>query len=386
MNITTGNISSLVKWFEKDYNPVKFLCLLVSGHLNDSQFFKDVFDNQEALDTISGEDIAIFLFSNEQNGTLTVEVKGGEGEVLSGQILLPNKYRGGLWYEHISNLQKDKIRDDVIKKSQNMASEICDYFRLDYKEIPCILLLGKGEPTPFVIPTQGEVDVKAFYDLLKELREVAKTLPTTYDLDWTLRAIKPLAQKENVTVEKTTLTEAENELQESIEHLHATLEKCEMPHNVCEELFNLQTAGQVWETIGLRQDIPQPPLAVEYSEIFSKAIKESDLKERAREVIRSVRNLDNAKKRLAAYEKHLLEGEKRIAELKTIKGRIDTTLTNLLTIRATIDKLCEKFEQKFVWKARYRPIKQFAETLLGLSKKTSELLSIQETIKKLIVP
>lgn len=379
MNITTGNINSLITWFEKDHNTYKFLCLVVAGHLNDSKFFTEVFDNQEALDTISGKDVAIFLFANEQTEALEVEVRGGEGKALPGRILLPQNNRHGIWYKHISDLPKEKIRDDVIKASQNISTDICHFFRLDIKDIPCIVLLGKGDPSPFVIPTKGEAEVKEFYNLLKELRVLASTLPAIYDLDWSFKVAKPLLEEEKVASEKMSLSEAETELQSSLTQLYATLEKYGLPHSVCEQLFNLQTAEKIWETIGLRHDLPQPPLAVEFSEIFKKALEDGDLKDRARDVIRSARNVADVKKRLIA-------SEKRIEELKSIKAKLDITLANFQTARDAINKLSEKFEKKFIWKSRYRPIKQFAETFLGVSKKANELLSLQESIKKLIVP
>lgn len=379
MNITTGNINSLIAWFERDRNPVKFLCLLVAGHLNDAKFFADVFDNQEALDTISGEDIAIFLFANEQEGMLTVEVRDGESKALPGQILLPHKHLRGLWYEHISALHKDKIRDDVIKASQNISGDICRQFRLDYKDIPCILLLGKGDSSPFLIPTKGEADVNEFYNFLKELRNIAATIPTTYDLDWPMSVVKRIVAEEKEASDKTSVAEAEAELQASLNHMYDVLEKYGMPHSACEKLINAKTAARVWEKVGLRRDLPQDLLLLEYSEVFKKAFEEGDLQERAREVGRSARNVAQAKKRLMA-------SEKRISELKSIKARLDMTVASFVTARDAINKLCEKFERKFVWKARYRPIKQFAEALLGISKKTNDLLSLQETIKKLVTP
>lgn len=378
LNITTGNINSLIAWFERDRNPVKFLCLLVAGHLNDAKFFADVFDNQEALDTISGEDIAIFLFANEQEGMLTVEVRDGESKALPGQILLPKRLRG-LWYEHISAFHKDKIRDDVIRASQNVSGDICRQFRLDYNDIPCIFLLGKGDPLPFIIPTKGEADVNEFYNFLKEFRGIAATIPTTYDLNWPMSAVKRIIAEEKETSEKTSLAEAESELQASLNLMYDVLERYGMPHSVCEELINAKTASRVWEKVGLRRDLPQTPLLLEYSEVFRKAFEEADLRERAREVGRSARNVAQAKKRLVA-------SEKRIKELKSIKARLDITVASFVTAREAINKLCEKFERKFVWKARYRPIKQFAEAFLGISKKTNDLLSLQETIKKLIIP
>lgn len=379
MNITTGNINSLISWFERDRNPVKFLCLLVAGHLNDAKFFADVFDNQEALDIISGEDIAIFLFANEQEGMLTVEVRDGESKALPGRIILPHKHLRGLWYEHISAFHKDKIRDDVIKASQNVSSDICRQFRLDYNDIPCILLVGKGDPSPFVIPTKGEADVNEFYIFLKEFRNIAATIPATYDLDFPMSVAKRLIAEEKEISEKISVAEAEAELQEALNHIYSVLEKYGMPHSVCEELISIKTASRVWEKVGLRRDLPQDPLLLEYSEVLKKAFEVGDLQERVREVGRSARNLAQAKKRLIA-------SEKRIGELKSIKARLDITVANFVTARDAINNLCEKFERRFIWKARYRPIKQFAEAVLGISKKANELLSLQETVKKLITP
>ena len=51
---------------------------VVAGHLNDVQFFTDVFDKKEVLHAISGDEIAIFLFADEQGGLL--EIKTGEGQ------------------------------------------------------------------------------------------------------------------------------------------------------------------------------------------------------------------------------------------------------------------------------------------------------------------
>ena len=156
MIITTGNIDSLINWFmHNSHWKIKFRCLLVAGHLNDIQFFTDVFDKKELLDAISGDEIAIFLFADSQGGLLEIETGQGQYEILPGnKLYLPkspldnDRYSWGI-YKHISeirvsDLQQYHIREEVIARSQSISNEICRKFRLDTEDIPCILLLSKG--------------------------------------------------------------------------------------------------------------------------------------------------------------------------------------------------------------------------------------------------
>lgn len=379
MLITTGNIDSLINWFEHgSYSELKFLCLLVAGHLNDVQFFTDVFDKKEVLDAISGDEIAIFLFADEQGGLLEIETGEGQREILPGsKLYLPkspfdnDRYFRGM-YKHISeirvsDLHQYHLREEVIARSQSVSNEICRKFRLDTEDIPCILLLPKGNPEPFVIKTRGQADVEEFCKFIIDIRRLAATLPLDYDLHWSLQTAEKFALAEREASVKLWVTEAETELERAIEYLRDLLEQYGMPHTVCQQLFSPQTAADVWQTLGLNPGRAQPRLAAEFSEVIQRAISESDLKKRAREVVRCAKALAKA------------NGERNQAI-----GRLKKSLPKIQTVQTSIDNLCERYENKFVWKARYRPIKQFVETVLGISKKASDLLSLQESIKKLI--
>lgn len=370
MYVTTGNIDSLLKWFHKDYNPTKFLCLLVAGHLHDAEFFRKVFDSQEAIDVISGEDVAVFLFANGQDGSLTLEVNGGTGEIVPGELLIPG-HSNWLWYQHISEIQMEEIRNDVIRASQYISHQITSYFQLATDDIPCILLIVRDDSEPWVIRTKGEADVQTFFSFLKELRILASSLPTTYDLQWPMGIAQSILTEEEVTLAKKAVETSEVELQSALDELIDVLERYGMSRAAGEALFNLDTATKVWEMIGFRKDIPQPASATQYTKIFAKAVEEGELKEKCRNVVRSARSLERARRRLKKHKNAVFDlrrwgmGKKR-------------------TTRESVEDLCKKFERKFTWKSRVRPLKKFAEAFIGITKKTNELLSVQENIMKLL--
>jgi hypothetical protein len=109
MLLTTGNMASLVQWFDTNRR-FKFLCLLVGGHQNDVSFFAKIYNNQQVLDTISGENIAVFLFAHTDRhpseNLISINKGEGEYEVLPGQILLSNKSSDlrGISYWRINDL------------------------------------------------------------------------------------------------------------------------------------------------------------------------------------------------------------------------------------------------------------------------------------------
>jgi hypothetical protein len=127
----------------------------------------------------------------------------------------------------------------------------------------------------------------------------------------------------------------------------------------------------VWRTIGLNPySGAQSDLAIEFSEVIQISILEDDLKKRARKVAHCAKEVNWAKSH-------------RTETINKLKKSVAEINPRIQTARALINNLCEAYGRKFVWKARYCSIKQFTETVFGISKKSNDLLFIQETIKKL---
>lgn len=369
MFISFGDIDSVMKWIEKNHW-FDWLCLLVAGHLNDEKLFGNIFDKKESIDLVSGERIAVFLFSNEKDLFTEFGYAEGHYAILPGR-LIGCKYQD--WrYRHVSeisasDLRNYNLRESVIKTSQTVSMALYKKFNLDSDDIPCILLLAQGEFSPFIIRTKGEAEIEHFFDFLKDIRKLTNKLPNFFNLDLSLKAAGELVKIEKESKQKAWVTEAENELQSKIKQIHEILIEFGMPRVACNKLFNAQVAAKVWEFIGLVPNVTMHPLAIKYSKIIDRAIAEANLKPHIREMTKAAKKLKRA----------VLNRNTHVKTLKTL-------FPKLHTVRDSIKQICQRYERKFYWKAKYRPLKQFIETFSGKSKKVSDLLSLEKDIWKIL--
>src|SRR5436190_118211 len=108
MYLASGDISSILTWFNSQQKYGQFLCLLVAGHLHDTKFFQDVLEQRLALSTISGPNIAIFLFTNDPGEVVSMRIGEGSYKIVPGSLLAGNgfaDYPRDIWDIHNINAQ-----------------------------------------------------------------------------------------------------------------------------------------------------------------------------------------------------------------------------------------------------------------------------------------
>lgn len=351
---------------------------MVAGDIEDANLFKDIFDNQESLDIVSGSNVVFFLFANRQTKALELEVEGGRAEVLAGEVLIPEhiNFAPGIWYLSISDINTTKIRDEVIKNSQTITHQITKQFKLTGDDIPCILILGKGEAEPWVLRTKGEAEVKDFHSFLHDLRLLADSIPKDYELYWPRHYASFLMTEQELSALKQKRVEVTAELQTALLNLGLYLEKHGMVSEISEQVFTLQNAKQVWEITGYRKDIRQPDFAQKHENIFREARRNEAFRTHCRNVARTSKKLTNIEKQLTRNERFVLRLQ---AWVTRNLSRMNTYTTN-----DAIDNLCNRYSRKFQWKHRTRPLRNFAVSFLGTSKQVGDTLSTIDLLKKLI--
>jgi len=370
MYLTLGDISSVLSWFNSQHNRSKFLCLLVAGHLHDLKFFLDVFEQRLALDTISGPNIAVLLFTNQQVGVLEI---GGQGsyEIVPGQDLGQGKIYGLTSYRHISEIYIPiDLREKIIIASQSMANQICDHFGLEPKDIPCILVMSKGSSEPSMIPTHGEADVQAFYDFLKDLRKIADILPNNFDLREPLALAKSLVEQGKLAMAKATLEKAELDFQTAQSACVTSLERYSVPSEQAQAFFKKRRS--IRYAVGLAYRYPLAINELPSHPGFQQAYEDAAFRESCKELGRALQERKSA--------------QQRFHERKNQAKQFLQWSENMHSIEEAIIQLCKQYENKFVWRARLRPLREIMEKVIGGGKTVKDLVSLEQTIKKLLVP
>jgi hypothetical protein len=369
MYLELGDISSVLTKFNGEYNRSKFLCLLIAGHLRDLKFFQDVFEYRVDLDIISGPNIAILLFTNDPVGLVKIDLGMGNGKIIPGQNLGDRKIRDLSYYRHISEIQiTDDEREKIINASQSMAYQICDHFGLKLEDIPCILLLSKGNSEPSVIPTRGEADVQAFYNFLKGLRKIADVLPNDFDLNEPLASVKSLVERGELAEAVATLEKAELEFQEAKKVCIASLERFSVSPQQAQAFF--KDDQSVRHVVGLVYSYPLPTKDILSHSGFQQAYEDAAFRERCKE-------LGRALQRRRRVQEKLMERKKEAKQLLKWSE-------NMHSIEEAIIQLCKQYEDKFLWRARLRPLRETMEKVVLGGKTVKDLISLEQTIKKSI--
>jgi hypothetical protein len=73
--------NALVNWFWYGRHSYRLLVLLGAGDVGQAAFFKEVFEQTENLDIVSGPEIAVFLFGNKHDSAIG-GIRGDGPEVL----------------------------------------------------------------------------------------------------------------------------------------------------------------------------------------------------------------------------------------------------------------------------------------------------------------
>lgn len=401
MLTTSGNIGSLVNWFKE--SRFKYLCLLVTGHLDDYELFSSIFDKRAILDNVSGDKIAVFLFSNKLDELFSVELLkqsryGFEKfrAILSGtQLNSSNEIREFPDILSVDNLTKD-LKDDIVMQSQLVSDEICKYFNIPFSDIPCILLLERGEDETIIIPTKGELDVKSFFEFLKDLRILSEKMPELnnikedidrtnqyYDANSTLEYSVDRISKFDFEI-----FDLKNNYNIYIDEATSILSSNNISKEVTSQLFSEKNSLSI-KTILLNNGA-NTEISKESTEKIAKILYSNP---ELREIITKIQysaskvlNLEDEKRR---FETRKSNTEKRMIDLSPvledeIQRKMQIELTKIKSVRDDMERLEKKYERLFWRRHQIRPIKVFMEGFLGFTKATKEILSLEESLLKLV--
>lgn len=307
-------------------------------------------------------------------GILDIEVGTATVARLPG-CLITKTNNDRLWYTSIGDIQFDeKVNKQILQASKVITHQTSDYFKLGVDDIPCILLLSKGNPEPFVILTKGEADIQAFYVMLKDLRKIADSLPDAFDLDLPLKTAHYLMEEGRLAEAKSAFKKADLEVQEAREACVESLHQYGMSSEVSRDLLTVDASlKSTWHVLGRVHAHPQPEKARAYNPIFRQALQDTKFQEQCRRL-----NFALKKRYLAQNQLTKCEGEARALQGFLAKR-------NFRTVEAAINSLCKKFEHKFVWRARMRPLRDVLEKLMIGGKTVKELIDLEENIKKLVM-
>jgi len=377
MYLVSGDISSILTWFNSEQKYGKFLCLLVAGHLHDTKFFQDVLEQRSALDTISGPNIAIFLFTNDPGEVVSISIGPGSYKIVPGNLLVGKgfaDYPGNIRDIRSINAQTSSMNvnatQEIINASQSMANQICNHFKLGVKDIPCILLLSKEDSEPSVIPTRGEIDVQAFYSFLRDLRKIADALPNDYDLNEPLALVESLVEQGRLAEAEAVYQKADLQFQSAKNTCIKSLEGFSVPSEQAQEF--VKDGQSIRCAVGITYRYPLPTRNLPSHPGFQLAYEDAAFRDSCKELGKALQERKKALQRL--------EERKRQAK-QFLKWS-----ENMRSIEEAITQLCKKYENGFLWKARLRPLRAIVEKVVGGGKTVQDLISLEQTIKKLIEP
>lgn len=377
MYLVPGDINSILTWFNSQQKYGKFLCLLVAGHLHDTKFFQEVLEQRLALDTISGPNIAIFLFTNDPGEVVSMKIGEGSYKIVPGSLLVGNgfaDYPGNIGDVRSINAQTSSMNanatQEIINASQSMANQICNHFKLGGEDIPCILVLSKANSEPSVIPTRGEVDVQAFYSFLKDLRKIADILPNDYDLNEPLALAESLVEQGRLAEAEAAYEKADLQFQAAKNTCVISLEGFSVPSKQAQAFFKNEQSIRHAATQAYRYPLPAKGLPSHPG--FQLAYENAAFRENCIKFWYTSRTRHKAQESVnhcKTQAKHFLQWSE-----------------NMRSIEEAITQLCKKYENGFLWKARLRPLRAIVEKVVGGGKTVRDLISLEQTIKKLIEP
>jgi hypothetical protein len=366
MLVAKGDIQSLLKWFEE--SKYRILCLLVGGHLKSDDFFSEVFNNKEALDTISGSEIAIILFSGSSSNTVEFELNGVI-KILPGDLQHGTR-RNDIRVSRITDLNSNpELKAAIIKNSNSITSEISSHFSLTKNDLPCILLLENGNiGNPYIIHTHGLADVLNFYELLKEMASLLEKVPTRLIPDdnnykWFIESEKAFEK-------------AKTEYENSLDKLFSYFKQYKISQSEFESVFTLKNCKNIFQVTGFNERIDQPSEAKPYNNIFTEFRNNAEFKN-------VCRNVQKSSREYLKVERTYQLGRKLVTEPSYI-NKVRQEFLKMNSIGEELQVICAKREKNFKFKKNMIPLTKLFARIFGVAKKSQELLSISNHLSKLV--
>ena len=375
MYITNDGIEKLIEWFDKQTLSPNLMCLIVGGGINDGSFFEEIFEKKNALDTISGRHTAIFLFSSEKENLIQNQTVKMIEEVSNNFLVLPTNYTDNIipsWkkvkIQRITEID-DSLKKVVVRESQNIATDIIEYFNLSVKDIPCILFKHKYWSDIFRIETKSMANVEDFAKLLKKISIESEKLNSKIP-SWLHSEINTLFTNRNI------LNELKLKYDEHLNNTKIMLLSMGMTENEFNnsQLFELHNLPKVFEQVGLNQH-KDSSIDKEKEKNYGKYFADKNLISESRKLGKVAGKLIHTKSVVKKLENTI--NEKGLTEVKELNTHIDD-------FQSDIEDVCNRYGFRFRMRRKFRPLIGFLNGVVNSSKKAKELTSFQNSITEMI--
>jgi len=378
------------------------MCLIVAGHLRDYELFKDIFDNRIALNNITGNKIAVFLFCDRKEDVLSF-VLDDKNNRRRYRCLIPGELINGIEatknyhsIDSISNLTPN-IKDEIIQKSQLVSEDIRVQFNIPIDKVPCILLVERGQrrENTYVIPTKGELDIQKFFKFLKELRQLLEAMPQLQKIESELNKLEILRSSYG-TLEYTTknLERIDDNLLDLTTELDLHINKSReilIDLGLDKRLANQIITSKNWDSVKsnfLSKNFGELTEQVDL-DVIKNALYKREFRESIEKILLLGRRFAKIKKERKSWETRLNNTNERIEGLSNISTEktndaIQKAIVDMKSIKKEIEDIEKKYSRIFWRASKIRPLKDFIQNFLGFAKATKDVLSAEEAINKII--
>ncbi|MFL6139648.1 MAG: hypothetical protein ACJ74O_17870 [Frankiaceae bacterium] len=381
MYFAAGTINDLVAWFNSSGTQERILCLLVPHDPKDVSLLEELFDARGLIGPQLGDRVAFCLFSSP---TSLAELRAREApdpDVL-GYLFIPGMTRATStrhWQDlaaidpMLAHAVPSDVREEVLRRSQSIAEEIVEYFDLDERDLPCIMFVAKGDPTPFVIPTTGAADLKLVRQLFEDLGQfaTAMTHPGMLSLSW-----KVADQARSVQQRDELLRDLQVRSKVTGEALAAAANAAD-PLGFGDAIrdVRLEDAHQLFRYLGLPHKDKRPLYVDEKVRAAARgAMLIPEVHTRLRAVVAAGKQRHKVEIRVQPLDRQIRELQRQLTPEAIESG--------LRTIEDQLNALCHKYEKKFRRAKQYMAFRKFLLLLTGAAKVVEDAASLGATLDK----
>jgi hypothetical protein len=384
MYIGSAGVGRVVEWFNEQARE-NMLCLLVARTPQDAVLLDSLYANRERISDDLGKSLALFLFTGQD-----VEPEQSvwlSDDTLSTYLIVPGlekasagtTYRGNLarsWKPMPVNMYQNLDRDALVQRSQGMAGELCEYFQLARTETPCIILLTRNNPEPFVVRTRGMANLKGFEKFLSEVGGISKILRKQGLLDLPIAFAEAMALIDSRDEDRVKIQEERRLLSEVIPRTVEAL----MAAGCGDALKDVdpENAYQVFELLGLGRD---PRARRPLTPVLRADIQEAMLDERIHGLIRQIKNSGVRLRKYSHRARELTEEIERRSNGVLLNPSL--LAAEMTTIESRLDEICRQFESRFRWRRIGLPVREFVRLVTGSAKFAKDAASIVENADRI---
>lgn len=378
MFVSLGKVEDVVDWFnERSRYP--FALFFAAGDMRSGQLLEQVFEERESIDILSGLRIAVFLFARDGNSAIEYR-KDHSLKILPGRVVdrITEYAAWGNEEEafrtiHVSEIyggNADEVKREVARHSAFATHALVDYYNLDHADLPCILIVGRGNPEPFVIKTPGVVNVEAVLSILKDVQAI--TLPHVY-----VEATQKKDACHRLHGARANLAKTERRMELAVDAWKEILVERGIPRAALDNALCTENARDFYSLTGEPILRNLPPVLSQYEDVMRLAASDSRYRQAVALVDKKRRFCDSA---LATYKK----SAKRLQHYEDLMRDVEAGLGDLVQVRDDLDALARRYERKFAMKQGVERIAQFLRAIIGLQSRNEELVNTRSRLVELM--